>query len=293
MVNELRKTLGRNMHFAQMNNDIDNQIKDLQARTAYDANAQMQINALNQQRDLNEQQMQQPMTEQEYAQYDDNGHYIGNSARQTTPQNINGIGQALTDGINHAAQGISLGWSDEAFGAVGGVGRVMANGVRRTLGHDVNGESFGDAWNKGYQEYRDFARQELQDGYERNPTISSGAEVVGAAMSPITPFKAKGYTSATLGKFISHPEDIARARWLNSLATGAINGAGYTNRNSLSEYGMNIATGIGTNYLGTSLGNGLFGSGNNMYRFGRGTMNAFADSVPYTYDLHQRMKNER
>ena len=65
MTNELRKMLGRNMRFAQMNNDIDNQIKQLQTRTSYDAGAQMQIDSLKQQRALNEQQMQQPMSEQE------------------------------------------------------------------------------------------------------------------------------------------------------------------------------------------------------------------------------------
>ena len=187
MTNELRKTLGRNMRFAQMNNDIDNQIRQLQTRTSYDVNAQTQIDALNQQKALNEQQMQQPMSEQEYASYDDNGNYIGSNAQQNsvTQQNASRIGQAITDGINHTAQGIALGWSDEAFGAVGGTGRVMANGIRRASGYDVNGESFGDAWNKGYQEYRDFARQELQNGYERNPAISAGSEIIGSAISPI------------------------------------------------------------------------------------------------------------
>ena len=48
----------------------------------------------------------------------------------------------------------------------------MANGLMQAAGQNVNGESFGDAWNKGYQEYRDYARQELNDGYERHPGIS-------------------------------------------------------------------------------------------------------------------------
>ena len=42
--------------------------------------------------------------------------------------------------------------------------------------------------NKGYQEYRDFARQELNDGYQRNPIISGLAEFGGALASPIKPF---------------------------------------------------------------------------------------------------------
>lgn len=39
--------------------------------------------------------------------------------------------------------------------------------------------------NNGYQEYRDYARQELQNGYEYSPTISAGAEIIGSTMSPI------------------------------------------------------------------------------------------------------------
>ena len=155
MANELRKTLGRNMRFAQMNNDIDNQIRQLQARTSYDVNAQTQINALEQQKALNEQQMIQPMSKQEYDEYDDNGNYVGAQVQTGVPiQTSGGFGQAIADGINHAAQGASLGWSDEAFGAIGGTGRVMANGLMRVAGQNVNGESFGDAWNKGYTEYR-------------------------------------------------------------------------------------------------------------------------------------------
>ena len=234
MTNELRKTLGRNMRFAQMNNDIDNQIRQLQTRTSYDVNAQTQIDALNQQKALNEQQMQQPMSEQEYASYDDNGNYIGSNAQQNsvTQQNASRIGQEITDGINHTAQGIALGWSDEAFGAVGGTGRVMADGIRRASGYDVNGESFGDAWNKGYQEYRDFARQELQNGYERNPAISSLAEVGGALASPIKPFK--GIIGAT--------------------ANGVIGGVGMTDTNNPAEYAINIGLNTAGSIVGEKFG---------------------------------------
>ena len=133
-------------------------------------------------------------------------------------------------------------------------------------------------------------RQELNDGYQRNPTISAGAEIVGATISPITPFKAKGFTGS-LGKVISHPEDIVRTRWLNTVATGVANGAGYTNQNTLGEYAKNIAMSIGTNAMGTALGNKAFGKYNDMYRAGRGTMNGMSASIPYTYDLYQRRKN--
>ncbi len=287
MENKLRRLVGRNLRYTQMNEQLDFAIKQLQNN--FSPEAQMQLNALKQQRQNIDNLMAQPMTDAEYELYDDDGHYLGNNP-PPTQQNSGGFGQAIADGINHAAQGVSLGWSDEAFGAIGGAGRVMANGVMRAFGQNVNGESFGDAWDKGYQEYRDFARQELQDGYQRNPAISSGAEVVGATMSPITPFKAKGFTGS-LGKVISHPEDIARARWLNTIATGVANGAGYTNQNTLDEYAKNIAISTITNAGGTVAGNKLFGSGNNMYRAGRTMMNGTMQTVPYGF-YHFRKKDE-
>ena len=161
----------------------------------------------------------------------------------------------------------------------------------RAFGQNVNGESFGDAWNKGYQEYRDFARQELQDGYERNPVVSAVSEIGGAVISPITPFKSRGYTGATLGKVISHPEDIAKARWLNTAATGVVNGAGYANQNTMGEYAKNIAMSVGANTIGNQIGNWTFGSGNNMYRTGRTMMNSAVQSIPYGYN-YLRKKDE-
>ena len=227
MANEIRKTLGRNMRFAQMNEDIDNQINRLRSHNT-GPDVQMQINNLMQQKALNTQQMARPMSETEYAEYDNNGQYIGN----TTKQNTGGFGQAVADGVNHAAQGASLGWSDEAFGAIGGAGRVVANGLMRVAGQNVNGESFGDAWNKGYTEYRDFARQELQDGYQRNSTISSLSEVGGALASPIKPFK--GIIGAT--------------------ANGVIGGVGMTDTNNPAEYAINIGLNTAGSIVGEKFG---------------------------------------
>ena len=227
MANEIRKTLGRNMRFAQMNEDIDNQINRLRSHNT-GPDVQMQINNLMQQKALNTQQMARPMSETEYAEYDNNGQYIGN----TTKQNTGGFGQAVADGVNHAAQGASLGWSDEAFGAIGGAGRVVANGLMRAAGQNVNGESFGDAWNKGYTEYRDFARQELQDGYQRNSTISILSEVGGALASPIKPFK--GIIGAT--------------------ANGVIGGVGMTDTNNPAEYAINIGLNTAGSIVGEKFG---------------------------------------
>ena len=212
------------MYYTQLNENIDEQIRQLQARTAYDVNAQMQINDLLRQKSINEQRMMQPMSAAEYDEYDDNGQYIGNTAQQNT----GGFWQAVTDGVNHAAQGASLGWSDEAFGAIGGTGRVIANGLMRAAGQNVNGESFGDAWNKGYTEYRDFARQELQDGYQRNSTISSLSEVGGALASPIKPFK--GMIGAAVNIGLNTAGSIAGEKFGSILGDKARNlSFGYSN----------------------------------------------------------------
>ena len=118
------------------------------------------------------------------------------------------------------------------------------------------------------QEYRDYARQELQDGYQRNPAISAGAEVVGAVASPIKPFKTKGYFDKSWGKFVAHPEDIAQARWLNTVGTGVINGVGYTNQNTPEEYAKNIGISTIGNFTGNKIKNRLFGV-NDMYKKSR------------------------
>ena len=132
--------------------------------------------------------------------------------------------------------------------------------------------------------------QQLRNGYERHPIISGLAEVGGAAISPVKIHTPRGYIGS-LGSGVSAPADIAKSRWINSIGTGVINGAGYTNENNPYEYGKNITMGIGTNALGTIGGNKLFGSYNEMYRFGRGAMNAGTQAIPNGYNYF-RKKNK-
>ncbi|MBR1904821.1 MAG: hypothetical protein IJ824_06580 [Alphaproteobacteria bacterium] len=194
MVNELRKNIGRSMRYVDMNEQIDNQIKELEKRTFFDLNAEAQINALKQQKAVNEQLMRQPMTAQEYEEYDDNGEYIGHQAMVAQAQNYtsqnNGIGQMAMDGVNHLAQGASLGWSDELHGVMGGVKNMYEN----WQGNNLTGDNYMDTFKQGYQEYRDASRQELNDGYVRNPVLSGLAEIGGAVMSPIKIHTPRGYT---------------------------------------------------------------------------------------------------
>ena len=45
---------------------------------------------------------------------------------------------------------------------------------------------------------------------------------------------------------------------------------------------------IGTNVGGTAFGNKLFGSGNDMYRLGRGAMNSAMQSMPYGFNYFRK-----
>lgn len=284
MTNELKKNIARNMHYLEMNDKIDAQIKKLKGVNT--SEAQLLIDNLQKRRDENYKHMQAPMSEDEYKEYDNNGEYIG-QPKETS----NSFKEKVFDGINHAAQGTSLGWSDEMTGVIGGVGRVVANTARRGLGYSVGGESIKDAWHKGYREYRDFARDVLNNGYKRNPVISAGSEIAGALASPIKPFKAKGIQGQAFGKVIAHPKDIAHTRRLNTLATGILNGTGYTHKDTSEEYVKNIGISTMTNVGGTEFGNKLFGSGNEMYQLGRGIMNGLTNSIPYLYDGYQGRKH--
>lgn len=291
MTNDLRKNIARNMRYAQMNDMLDAQIRQLQSNGSPEA--QTQINNLKQQRDANYRQMQQPMSAQEYAEYDDYGRYLGNQTPQYQPRNFspqqseNDLMQKTLDGMSHTAHGVSLNWSDKMLGVIGGVGEAAANGLWRMSGHSANGENMIDAFKQGYQKYHDYAQQKLQNGYERNPKISSIAELGGNIVSPIKLFKPKE-NIGSLGKFVAHPEEFARARWRNSIGTGIIEGAGNTEGKSLGEYAENIGMGVLTNAADTKLGNKLFGSRNNMYQLGRGIINGSMEAIPMTYSYFKR-----
>lgn len=258
MVNELRKTLGRNMRYAQINEQIDNQIKLLQAHASYDIYAQDKIDVLQKQKEANLQHMHQPMSEQEYTEYNDNGQYIGNKKQEEQFILNNNLGQKMLDGTNHVAQGISLGWSDELFGVIGGAGNVLANALMQASGNNLTSETLDEAWNKGYQEYRNFSRQELAKGYQRNPTISVGSEIMGNLLSPITPFKAKNRINM-FGNVYHTTQDIAVAGPRMAMANGVIGGIGTTDTNNPFDYAQNVVFNTAGNLIGNKVQNNILG----------------------------------
>ena len=270
----IRKNLSRNMYLSNQNQAIEDEIKRLKQMSAFDINAQNKINELEKQKTQNYQTMASPITEQEALQYDDYGHFVGeqqNNGIQNAPNN-GGILQTVQDGVNHVANGVGLGLLDEASGVFGGVGRVMANAALRTFGHPVNGESISDAWNKGYTEYRDYARKELSDGAERNPGVSLAGEVVGSLASPVKIFNADKFR-------LFHPEKIAQARLGNAATNGIVSGAGYTDDENagIEDYGLNAFVSAVGSAAGSAGGNKLFKAPYNIIdRAGRVGANATA-----------------
>ena len=140
----------------------------------------------------------------------------------------------------------------------------------------IRKSSFGDAWNKGYQEYRDFARQELQDGYERNPTISGFAEVGGALASPIKPFKAKDRINM-FDKVYHTTHDLAIAGPRTAIANGVIGGIGITAGNNPLDYAQNIGVSTVGNVVGNKVQNKLLGV-NDMYKPVRKTIEGLSNT---------------
>ena len=121
--------------------------------------------------------------------------------------------------------------SDELHGVMGGVKNMYENWQDNNL----TGDNYVDTFKQGYQEYRDFARQELDDGYQRNPVVSGLAEVGGALVSPIKPFS--GMSGA--------------------VTNGIIGGIGMTDTNNPTEYAINIGLNTAGSVTGEKLGNML------------------------------------
>ena len=87
-------------------------------------------------------------------------------------------------------------------------------------------------------------QQELQDGYQRNSTISSLSEVGGALASPIKPFK--GMIGAT--------------------TNGVIGGIGMTYTNNPAEYAVNIGLNTAGSITGEKFGSILGDKANDLLK---------------------------
>lgn len=149
-----------------------------------------------------------------------------------------------------AMQGVSLGWSDEIKGATGALGYGLGSLNPKWNKNQV---SFSEAMKRGYLNYRDNERHNLEEGRREMPVSARVAEAAGAFASPNKLFKvAKGT-----------PLLLAQRKNLLDMAGGSIVYGAGVSENKLSDYAKNIAVaGVG-NVLGFGAGNFLYGRGNN------------------------------
>ncbi|MBR2034281.1 MAG: hypothetical protein IKA03_06395 [Alphaproteobacteria bacterium] len=121
---------------------------------------------------------------------------------------------------NAGLQGLSMGWSDEIEGAMSGLGYGLAS---LNSNWNKTGESFGDAFKRGYQQTRDFRRNQMQEGREKAPILTATAEAVGNIVSPLNKIGAVS-SRAPLATKLANSRNIA-------IRNGAINGVGSAEEN--------------------------------------------------------------
>ena len=147
-----------------------------------------------------------------------------------------------------AYQGLSLGWADEIEGALGGLGYALGS---LNPEWNKNGESFSEAFKRGYRENRDYRRQKLNEGYKEAPLLTRSAEVAGAVASPVRFFKAP--KTAPLGM-------KAKKELLNDMTAGIMYGMG-SGQDTVKDHAAKMAIGGTTSYWGSNLGNQIYGRG--------------------------------
>lgn len=138
-----------------------------------------------------------------------------------------------------AQQGLTLGWADEIEGVAGGAGYGVGSLNKKW---NKTGETFGQAFKRGYVKTRDARRTNLEEGYKRNPLLTGGAEVFGAISNP-----AKFSKISPLEPI----ENLKRKNLIDAIVGGSFYGAGSTNENK--DYAKNIGLGITGNVMGSKI----------------------------------------
>lgn len=124
-----------------------------------------------------------------------------------------------------AQQGLTFGWADEIEGVAGGAGYGVGSLNKKW---NKTGETFGQAFKRGYVKTRDARRANLEEGYKRNPVLTGGVEMVSATINPLNKVVASVSKTA--------PLKIKNKQALNgAMRMGAIYGAGTGDGNLLRQ----------------------------------------------------------
>lgn len=162
--------------------------------------------------------------------------------------------EGLVDTLKYASagamQGLSLGFSDEIEGAMGGLGYGIGSLNPKW---NQSGESFTEAVKRGYVEKRDNRREHIKKGYEKSPAVMMTSELITALGSPGgLLFKVSKTAPLTIK---------ARKNLVEAVATGGAYGVGVS-EGGVDDYAKNIGLGALSSYAGNRVTQKAFGRGN-------------------------------
>ncbi len=181
----------------------------------------------------------------------DNEYYKTNPRQLNTWQNGLRTAEQVTTGL---MDGVSLGWSDELNGVTTGLGYGLGS---LNPSWNKGGESFSDAFTRGYTQGRDNRRNVLAQGLQEHPAMVGAAQMTGAIASPANHVNMLGGISGLqgIGKALNNP-----------LVSGGLAGLGTAQGNAMQQ-GINtlrgVATGWGSKKIAQGVGNFVFYSPQN------------------------------
>ena len=147
-------------------------------------------------------------------------------------------------GANGALQGLSFGFADEIEGVMSGLGYGLAS---LNSNWNKRGESFGEAFKRGYTQTRDMRRNQLQEGSEKAPVLTRSMEAIGATVSPLNKI---GQVSNFAPRAVKTARGMAK-----SVAGGAAYGLG-AGEGDMREQAKNMTVGGVSGFLGNKLSSG-------------------------------------
>ena len=145
-------------------------------------------------------------------------------------------------------QGLSLGWSDEMNGTLGGIGYGLAS---LNKNWNKTNENTSDAFKRGYIKYRDMSRKNILEAKKESPTLYTLGETLGTIATPARFTKAR--PNASLGV-------IDKTNLKDNIIGGIVSGVG-NSENNVKSYLTNIGSSAFGGYVGHKTGNKILGRG--------------------------------
>lgn len=160
------------------------------------------------------------------------------------------FGTKLADLTGTAAQAASYGFSDEINGLIGGAGETLAYPFLKGK-EGYNRSSAADAFQNGYEEYRDYTRDRLNNAQENMPVAATAAETAGTFLAPskILPLKNEPMFTRNI---LSNAQKYAIGR-------GVANGIGESEGTDINDYANNITRNVSGNLMGSQVGTHFLG----------------------------------